>query len=156
MVKLSLVQSSNAALVTSQPLVAVFVGGTSGIGAHTIRSLAATHGEGGKGLRAYIIGRNAKAAEEIMAECQKTCPKGQFRFIRAADLALMKDVDLVCAELIKTEEKEASTTGGTPRIDILVMTQAIFKPWDPRKGRSQKIFPTASIYPLPVPSSILS
>ena len=136
MVALSIVQSSNASLVATQPLVAVFVGGTSGIGSHTIRALAATcSNERNPALRVYIIGRNAKAAEEIISDCQKICPSGQFHFIRANDLALMKDVDLVCADLILNEEKEAKVTGGTPRIDILVMSQAIFKPWDPRNGR---------------------
>lgn len=134
MVQLDLVQSSNASLV-SQPLVAVFIGGTSGIGAHTIRSLASTHGKVGKGLRAYIIGRNAEAAGGIIIECQKSCPTGQFRFIRANDLALMKDVDLVCAELSEIEKREAAATGDTPRIDILVQTQANFKPFDPRNGK---------------------
>lgn len=136
MVKLDLVQSSNAALVSSQPLVAVFVGGTSGIGSHTIRSLAVTHGKDGKGLRAYIIGRNAKAAENIISECQKSCPAGQFHFLQAKDLALIKDVDLICEELIEKEKKEAAARGEIPRIDLLVQTQAIFKPWDPRNGMS--------------------
>jgi len=134
MVNLKLVDSSNETLVAKQPLVAVFVGGTSAIGAHTIRTLAATHGETGKGLRAYIVGRNAKAAEDIISECQKSCPFGRFQFIRANDLALMKDVDAVCTTLIETEEKEAAAAGTTPRIDILVQSQATFKPFDPRNG----------------------
>ena len=46
MVKLDLVKSSNAELVT-QPLVAVFVGGTSGIGSYTVKTLARTHGKTG-------------------------------------------------------------------------------------------------------------
>lgn len=151
MVDLKLVESSNNTLATSQPLVAVIVGGTSNIGAHTIRSLAATHGTGGKGLRAYIIGRNAKAAEEVISDCQKLCPTGQFRFIRANDLALIKDVDLTCAELIETEEKEAKTIGVTPRIDILVMTQAIFKPWDPRKGNFKLLNATSTCFSSQIP-----
>lgn len=115
---------------------AVFVGATSGIGRNTFRALATTHGEEGKGLRAYIIGRNAKAAEELISECQKICPTGEFRFLRANDLALIKDVDTVCAEIIKLEEKDAKSTGETPRIDILVQSQANFKPFDPRNGKS--------------------
>jgi hypothetical protein len=134
MVALNLVKSSNAALVASQPLVAVFFGGTSGIGSHTIKTLAGIHGKGGRGLRAYVIGRSTEAAEEILSDCRKVCPSGHFQFIRAPNLALMKDVDVVCAELTKTEEEEARKTGDTPRIDILVMSQANFKPWDPRNG----------------------
>lgn len=135
MVAFSLVKSSNAALVASQPLVAVFFGGTAGIGSHTFRSLVGIHGKEGRGLRAYVVGRNTKAAEEIFEECREVCPSGEFRFIRAPDLALMKDVDIVCAEIRKIEEEEAKKTGDTPRIDILIMTQANFKPWDPRDGR---------------------
>jgi len=135
MVNLDIVRSTNTTLVTSQPLVAVFVGGTAGIGEFSIRSLASTHGSNGKGLRAYIVGRNAKKAETIISDCQKACPNGKFIFLRADDLALLKDVDRVCAELIKFEEKEAAALGQKPKIDILVMSQAIFRPWDPRKGK---------------------
>lgn len=138
MVALNLVQSSNATLAAGRSLVAVVVGGTSNIGEHTVRCLAATHGKVGKGsLRIYIIGRNAKAAEKIISDCQKSCPGGHFHFLRTNDLALIKDVDLVCTELIKTEENEARKAGEAPRIDLLFMSQAIFKPWDPRKGNSE-------------------
>lgn len=146
MVALSLVQSTNAALFTSQPLVAVVVGGTSNIGAHTVRTLAATHGKEGKGLRLYIIGRNTEAAEEIISHCQEVCPTGQFRFVQANDLALLKDVDIVCAKLIKSEEEETRTSGGIPKIDILIQTQAIFKPWDPRKGKPNFHFQHTSCF----------
>lgn len=133
MVNLDLVKSTNAELI-AQPLVAVFVGATSGIGLLTLKCLARTHGKAGKGLRAYIVGRNAKAAEAIIAECQVLCPPGQFLFQQASDLALIKEVDITCAELIKTEQKEASAKGETPRIDILVQSQANFQPFDPRNG----------------------
>lgn len=121
---------------------AVFVGGTSNIGAHTIKSLAATHGENGKGLRAYIVGRNDKAAEDVISECQKSCPNGKFRFIKVHDIGLMKEVDSVCAELIRVEEREAAVVGETARIDILIQTQANFKPWDPRLGKRSGAFPS--------------
>lgn len=145
MVALSLVQSTNAALVASQPLVAVFVGGTSGIGTYSIKSLATTHGKEGRGLRAYIIGRNQKSAEAIISECHKACPTGEFYFIGVRDLALMKDVDVACADLARLEEEHAKKAGDTARIDILVMTQAIFKPWDPRKGT----VPHCLLHPMP-------
>jgi NAD(P)-dependent dehydrogenase (short-subunit alcohol dehydrogenase family) len=138
MVKLNLVKASNAELCT-KPLVAVFVGGNSNIGAETVKCLARTHGKTGKGLRAYIVGRNAKAAEAVIAECQKLCPTGQFLFQQANNLALMKDVDSVCAELLKAEEKEAKAKGQTPKIDILVMSQANFQPWHPRQGIIQRL-----------------
>ncbi|TVY82494.1 Short-chain dehydrogenase/reductase SAT2 [Lachnellula suecica] len=134
MVKLNLIKSANSTLVQSKPLVAVFVGGTSGVGRNTIISLAANHGKSGQGLRVYLIGRNSKAAEAIISECKSLCPSGQFLFIRAINLALLKEVDHVCEELVRMEEKEAGSKSGGARMDILVMTQAIFKPWDPRNG----------------------
>jgi len=116
--------------------VAVFIGAASGIGEFSLRSLAATCGKEGKGLQAYIVSQNAKAAERIISACQESCPSGQFRFIQVNNLALLKDVDRVCVELIQTEEKEAGAGSSTPRIDILVMTQAIFKLFGSRIGRS--------------------
>jgi NAD(P)-dependent dehydrogenase (short-subunit alcohol dehydrogenase family) len=49
MVSLDIVKSVNEALVRSQLTVAAITGGTSGIGVHTIRTLATTHGKEGKG-----------------------------------------------------------------------------------------------------------
>ena len=150
MVQLDVVRSSNSTLVKSQPLVAVFVGGTSGIGEATIRVLATTHTDQGKGLRLYIVGRNAAAAEKTISECVRVCPKGQFRFVKAGDLALLKDVDRVCAEITRLEEEENADGGGTARVDLLVMSQA-YLTFDPRKGIYIHLSPscsTHSAYPL--------
>jgi NAD(P)-dependent dehydrogenase (short-subunit alcohol dehydrogenase family) len=129
MVKLDVVHASNTALVQSQPLVAVFFGGTSGIGSYTVRALARATANGGKGFRAYIVGRNAKAAEEIIAECRGIYSHGEYTFVKANDISLIQDVDRVCAEIIQLEEKE----GKDPRIDYLMLSQggSIFLP---RKG----------------------
>ena len=132
MVKLDVVRTANTALVESQPLVAVFFGGTSGIGHYTLRALATAEANGGRGFRAYIVGRNGKAAGDIISECRGICPQGQFRFFKADDLSLIQDVDRICAELIQLDEKE----GQDPRIDYLMMSQGsnIFLP---RKGMSK-------------------
>lgn len=132
MVKLDVVRTSNTALVRSQPLVAVFFGGTGGIGHYTLRALATAVAGGGKGLRAYVVGRKVKAAEDIISECRGICPQGQFEFVRANDLSLIQDVDRICADIIQLEEKE----GQHPRIDYLMMSQggSIFLP---RKGTFQ-------------------
>ncbi|MCJ1309963.1 hypothetical protein MMC25_003624 [Agyrium rufum] len=133
MVKLDVVRSANAALVRSQPLVAVFIGGTSGIGEYTVQTLAATHGESGQGLRVYIVGRKAAAAEKTIAECLGVCPKGQFKFVQAGDLALLKEVDRVCTEVRRLEEEEESSQGiGVARVDILVITAA-YLTWEARR-----------------------
>lgn len=120
MVELTEVRKVNATLVQSQPLVAVFFGGTSGIGHQSLRALAAAEAEHkGKGLRAYIVGRNATAAGEIIAECRGLYVQGQYHFLKIDDLSLIKNVDRVCGEIIQQEQKGSSD----PRIDYLMMSQ---------------------------------
>ena len=140
MVKLSVVRAANKTLTSTHPLVAVFPGGTSGIGEYAIRALATTHGKDGKGLRAYIAGRNQSAAENIIADCQTVCPSGQFHFVQAKDLSLIEDVDRLSNEIIKLEEQEAKAAGTTPRIDILIMTQGVLD-FKPRNGTSPSLHP---------------
>jgi NAD(P)-dependent dehydrogenase (short-subunit alcohol dehydrogenase family) len=125
MVQLEVVQAANAALVKARPLVAVFIGGTAGIGEYAVRALATAHGSQGRGLRAYIVGRNESAAEKIIAECRQMCPPGHFRFVQATNLSLLKDVDRTCAEIIRLEEEAAKIQDGPARVDLLVMTQGV-------------------------------
>ena len=122
MVQLETVRSANATLVQKQPLVAVFSGGTSGIGEYTLKALATDHGESGKGLRIYLVGRNATAATRIFSECRETCPKGEYEFVQANDLSLIKDVDRCCDTII-TMERERSGSDQA-RIDLLYMSHA--------------------------------
>lgn len=138
MVKLDTVRAANSKLVQSQPLVAVFFGGTSGIGHYTLRALATASAKEGKGLRAYIVGRKAQAAEEIIAECRGIYSKGQYAFIKADDLSLIADVDRICTEIVQMEKKE----GDQARIDYLMVSHAGI-PYLPRKGASRG--PTESI-----------
>ena len=110
---------ANRALVSNQPLVAVFIGGTSGIGEYTACAL-------GKGLRLYIVGRNERSAKRIIRECQRVCSGGHFQFVAVQDLTLLKEVDRVCADIIKTEKTNAAAKligGESARIDMLFMTQ---------------------------------
>lgn len=122
MVNLDDVRTANSSLVQRQPLVAVFTGGTGGIGLSTLKSLAATHSNSGKGLRVYITGRNQNATEKIIADCLTVCPQGDFRFIQVADLSLLRDVDRACEEIIKAE-KACAKPGEVPRVDMLFMSQ---------------------------------
>jgi hypothetical protein len=131
MVSLDVVRSTNAALVKSQPLVGVFVGSTSGIGLYAVKALA-RHAKDGPGLRLYIVGRNEKVASGIITECQQICPTGQFHFVKAKNLALMKDVDRVCEEIIGAERKEV---GEKAKIDLLVMTHA-YLAFEARRGET--------------------
>ena len=135
MVKLDVVRSCNSALVKAQPMVAVVVGGTSGIGEHTVHALAAAYANQGQELRVYVIGRREAEGKRVTAACLETCPTADFRFVRANDVSLLKDVDRVCAEIISSEEAEAKRTGGKARVDFLVMTQGAMY-FDGRHGNA--------------------
>ncbi|KAJ9642103.1 hypothetical protein H2204_002472 [Knufia peltigerae] len=136
MVRLSDVKVANRDFIASltEPLVAVFVGGTSGTCQYALHALISTTASVNSKtndkplqLRIYIVGRNQKAADETIAECTKTCPSAKITFVRAKDLALLKDVDRVCAEITKLESAATGAEGdgnGKPRIDLLVMSQA--------------------------------
>ncbi|KAI1748264.1 NAD(P)-binding protein [Xylaria castorea] len=101
MVSLSSIHSSNSLISSTLPpgLVAVFVGGTSGIGEETLKKFAQYTTR----PRAYIIGRSQKAADHIVTECQAINPEGQY-FFRKADVSLIRGVDEVCEE-IKAKEQ---------------------------------------------------
>lgn len=117
---LEVVYAANAALLAKRSLVAVFSGGTSGIGEYTARALA-RHAAEGQGARIYIVGRNQKAADAIAADYGSR-ENVQFCFVKADDLSLLKDVDRCCEEIERLESKESK--GGPPRIDLLVMSHA--------------------------------
>lgn len=136
MVNMDTVHAVNQDLVQRQSLVAVFSGGSGGIGALSTKALAAAAGKSdGKGLRAYIIARNASAAQEIVAECREFCPKGEYHFIKIDDYALISDVDSACEELVLTETEQAELANETPRIDYLMLSHGgpLFLP---RQGQS--------------------
>ena len=101
MVALSEVQSSNARIASTLPtrLVAVFIGGTSGIGEYTLKQFAKHACE----PHIYIVGRSQEAADRITAECRKTNADGQYFFLRA-DTSLIRNVDDVCQH-IRSKEK---------------------------------------------------
>jgi NAD(P)-dependent dehydrogenase (short-subunit alcohol dehydrogenase family) len=123
MTNMDTVHVLNQDLVQSQSLVAVFAGGSGGIGALSLKALAATVSKvEGKGLRAYIIGRNASTAQEIIAECRELCPTGQYHFISINDYALIKDVDAACEELIQAETLNAALANEHARIDYLMLS----------------------------------
>ncbi len=73
---------------------AVFVGGTSGIGEYALRALARR----ARRLKVYIVGRSQEAADRIIADCKKDSPEGEFIFIKA-DVSLLKNVDEVSQQI---------------------------------------------------------
>lgn len=108
MVALKIVQTSIEEFKPkSKGFVGVFIGGTSGIGEAAVIGFAKHVEE----ARLYIVGRNEEAAKSIIARCEKLSPSSKFTFFQQ-DLALLKDVDKVCAKIQQAEEK----------IDLLFMT----------------------------------
>lgn len=101
MVALSEVQSSNARVASTLPagLVAVFVGGTSGIGETTLKQFA----KHARQPRIYYVGRSQEAADRIATACKELNADGQYIFIKA-DTSLIRNVDVVCQE-IRSKEK---------------------------------------------------
>ncbi|KAE9366372.1 hypothetical protein N431DRAFT_549262 [Stipitochalara longipes BDJ] len=89
MVSLTVVKASNACIPTTLPpgLVAIFVGGTSGIGEYTLKEFA----------------RLAREPRIYNIECNELNAKVQYTFIQA-DISLIRSVNAVC-EQIQAKEK---------------------------------------------------
>ncbi|KAI9671227.1 MAG: hypothetical protein M1829_004634 [Trizodia sp. TS-e1964] len=111
MVLIDVVHRSNLELkrLVNRGQVALFVGGTSGIGASTMKRFF----EYTVMPHVYFVGRNEQAASEIIKECKALNPEGTISFIKS-DITLLKNVDSICAE-IKGKEK---------RLNLLFMTSA--------------------------------
>ncbi|KAH0040124.1 hypothetical protein KCU78_g1188, partial [Aureobasidium melanogenum] len=118
MVKLTTVTAANVAFIKKQSLTAIFVGATNGIGEFTVHELCKTHGHDGPNLRIIIVGRNEKAAQQIMTECKSLCSSVEFHFVQGGDISLLHSVDEACDEI-----KSILETTKTSSIDMLVMTQ---------------------------------
>ncbi|VUC30452.1 unnamed protein product [Clonostachys rosea] len=101
MVSLSSVLASNSHIRNVLPagLVAVFFGGTSGIGEITVKTFA----KYARSQRVYIVGRSQDAADRILGECKAINPDGEFIFLKA-DVSLIRNVDELSKE-IKAKEK---------------------------------------------------
>lgn len=102
MVALEAVRQSNRQLakLSPTPFAALFVGGTSGIGRSTLRQLA----QHAHKPSVYIVGRNEQNASPLLRELRQTNPEGSFHFLEA-DVTLMRNVDRVCAEVKRREDK---------------------------------------------------
>jgi NAD(P)-dependent dehydrogenase (short-subunit alcohol dehydrogenase family) len=101
MVSIQEVRSELSTLKRLGPgLVAVFVGGTSGIGEGTARAFV-QHADKPK---IYLIGRKQEEADRIIGEFQKLNAGSQTKFIKS-DVSLVKSVDQVCEEIKQQEEK---------------------------------------------------
>lgn len=94
----------------SHGFVAVFVGGTSGIGEAAVKGLA----KWATGAKAYVVGRSAASAAKTLAACRARSPSYTFEFVQQG-IVLLKDVDRVCAGIAQAGSK----------IDLLYMTPDI-------------------------------
>ena len=124
MVSYKEIQASNALINdATAPRVAVFVGGTSGIGQSTVRALVAT----GASMRIYVVGR--KSSEERMRafirELHAINPTAEVIWTEG-EVALLAETKRVC-EAIKTKES---------RVDLLFLT-AGYAPFGPRRETAE-------------------
>ena len=124
MPSLQAVRAHNATLRNLPSITTLFVGGTSGIGQSTLRQLA--RHTNSPNLTAYIVGRNQARANPFLSELKEISPQGKFHFIEA-DVSLARNVDRVCEEIKRKEEK----------LDYLFMTPGgISVPFKGRDGTS--------------------
>jgi len=126
MVSLKVIRASNALINDgTAPRVAVFVGGTSGIGKLTIRALVAT----GASMRIYLVGR--KSSEErsraFIQELQAINAKAEVIWTEG-EVVLLAETKRVC-QIIKEKEQ---------RIDLLVMSTG-YAPFGSRQETAEGI-----------------
>jgi NAD(P)-dependent dehydrogenase (short-subunit alcohol dehydrogenase family) len=91
---------SNAQAKVLSGLVAVFIGGTGGIGESTAKELFIRTTK----PKAYICGRNEANGNRICNELHELNPEGQAIFIQC-DISTLRNVDELCARLREREPK---------------------------------------------------
>ncbi|OIW32954.1 NAD(P)-binding protein [Coniochaeta ligniaria NRRL 30616] len=114
MVAFTAIQESNSRVKSTFPsgLVAVFVGGTAGIGAFALKEFAHRAAK----PRIYFIGRSQEAADKLLIELKSLNPGGEYIF-RKCDTSLMRNIDDLCREI---KSKETA-------INVLFMSQGTLK-----------------------------
>lgn len=132
MVSYKEIRASNALINdATAPRVAVFAGGTSGIGQLTVRALVAT----GASVRIYLIGR--KSSEErsriFIQELHAINPKAEVVWIEG-EISLLAETKRVCEVIIKEES----------RIDLLFLTTG-YAPFGARNETAEGIEITQSL-----------
>ena len=118
------IQASNALINdATAPRVAVFVGGTSGIGKLTLRALVAT----GASVRIYLVGRKISEARThaFIQELHAINPQAEVLWTEG-EVALLAETKRVC-EAIKRKES---------RIDLLFLT-AGYAPFGTRRETAE-------------------
>ena len=101
MASLAEVRAHNSTLKNLAPgLVAIFVGGTSGISLYTAREFARNT----RSPHIYLIGRNETEATRISQELKTINPTSTIDFIKK-DVSLLRKVDEACKEIKEKEKK---------------------------------------------------
>ncbi|KAM5471124.1 hypothetical protein MauCBS54593_003463 [Microsporum audouinii] len=132
MVSYKEIQASNALINDTTVLqVAVFVGGTSGIGKYTIKALVAT----GASVRIYLVGRKSsyERMQTFIQELQAINSKAEVVWTEG-EIALLAETKRVC-DVIKSKE---------PRLDLLFLT-AGYAPFGGRKETTEGIETSQSL-----------
>ena len=109
MVTLEAMKASNDLIPNTLPagLVAVFVGGTSGIGEYTLKRFAHHAVE----PRIYFTGRSQASGDRIAADLAALNPTGTYTFLRA-DTSLIANVDALSRTIAARE----------PAVNLLFLT----------------------------------
>lgn len=114
MVSLQNVRANNSDLKKlGSGLVAVFVGGTAGIGATTVREFVRNTIQ----PTVYLVGRNEAQASKIIGELQSLNPDGKIDFLKS-DISLLRNVDKAC-ETIQGKEDSINLLFMTPGLASL-------------------------------------
>ncbi|OAX84233.1 hypothetical protein ACJ72_01395 [Emergomyces africanus] len=124
MVSYKEVQASNALINDANaPRVAVFVGGTSGIGKLTIRALVST----GASMRIYLVGRKSseERTQDFIQELHAINPKAEVIWTEG-EVALLAETKRIC-EVIKSKES---------RVDLVFLT-AGYAPFGTRRETAE-------------------
>jgi NAD(P)-dependent dehydrogenase (short-subunit alcohol dehydrogenase family) len=124
MVSYNEIRASNALINDAMaPRIAVFVGGTSGIGKLTIRALVAT----GASVRIYLVGRKSsqERTNTFIQELHILNPKADVVWTEG-EVSLLADTKRVC-EVIKTKERH---------VDLLFLT-AGYAPFGARRETTE-------------------
>lgn len=132
MVSIKDVRISNSNFKARPPgLVALFVGGTSGIGKGTLKQLS----KYANAPKVYIIGRSKSSATPLLNELQNLNPQGTFVFIET-EISLIKNVDTVCQEIKEKEQK----------LDLIFLSPGYLS-LEGRRGNTPTACPTQKITP---------
>lgn len=126
MPELTVVRNFNTSWSPSYTPVAVFVGGTSGIGEAMVKALA--HYTSGR-VHLIIVGRNRSAAEKTFASISNTTEGPSLREFIYCDATLMTNIEVLAKQI----------SGVVSKINFLVLSLGYFQVWTGRNETEEGI-----------------